>query len=70
MWDWTGEPYNWSDVILMTPKEVADLEVRLEATEKAGNIANWEVYEMESLGTIGDVLECIPDLEEVEVQQY
>ena len=26
MWDWTGEPYNWSDVILMTPKEVLQLD--------------------------------------------
>ena len=71
MWDWTGEPYNWSDVILMTPKEVADLEVRLEAAEDAGEIANPEVYETDKLGTYEDVLDCLPEPEaavEVSIQ--
>jgi len=64
MWDWLDNPANWSDVILMTPKEAMDIMVRLEAAEDAGEIANPEVYETVKLGTYEDVLDCLPEPEE------
>ena len=64
MWDWLDNPTNWSDVILMTPKEAMDIMVRLEAAEDAGEIANPEVYETDKLGTYEDVLDCLPEPEE------
>ena len=64
MWDWLDNPANWSDVILMTPKEAMDIMVRLEAAEDAGEIANPEVYETDKLGTYEDVLDCLPEPEE------
>jgi hypothetical protein len=66
MWSVAGATEDFSDVILLTPEEAAEVEKRLTEADANGTIFGAEIYELEDgLGTWDDLLPCLDGLIEL-----